>query len=67
MQRKNYMYIYIYITTSSLLHFCTYSVIQTISSVPNFFHCLLPRFKGSYQELVKYIKSFERAFRKHKL
>ena len=32
----------------------------------SYFHCLLPRFKGSHQELSKYIKRLQRTFGKEK-
>ena len=35
--------------------------------ISSYFHCLLPRFKGSHQELSKYIRSFQRTLGKEKL
>ena len=42
--------------------------LQTISSISNvfLFPLLLPRFKGSHQQLPKYIKSFQRTYDKEK-
>ena len=34
--------------------------------ISSYFHCLLPRCKGSHQELSKYIRSFQRNFGKEK-
>ena len=37
-----------------------------MSLILSYFHCLLPRFKGSPQELSKYIKSFQKPFCREK-
>ena len=35
--------------------------------ISSYFHCLIPRFKGSHQELSKYIKSFQKNLRQRKV